>query len=1392
VQALIALLILVALVLAAAWIVSRNRKRHSRKRLRDLGRLNWRSKPKAESPFVGRQAEIDAFAQQIRLPWSGEGPPAKLVVVHGPPGMGKAALLARFRDVCLEREHPLCGPTIDLAEGMSLELVLSRIAHELQSLGHDAFAKFFDAIDQYRDKLSGTKSTGEQALELGRTAAKGGALSFPGGSAVGAALESEQADAVVRFFEGPSNIEVVENEFAGAIANLAARSTTDRTVLLFANLDRAPAAGSGAVIREWLIPTLASDQLLVVVSTDDSDARRLLRRVEPSLPMPLSKLTNEEARQFVVQRMGLQSEVQIQDILDRSEGIPGRLQGYLEYLRQHPDLATSEERIPEEAHALAASLYPELQKLPGVFLQKVVLAAAPLRWFNAALLDLVAEVAQLEPSPEEGDLRASALIRERSLRPSWIVRVGNGWGFDSASRRLELLDEVRRLYPDTCRQIHRAAAAYHRKVLESWGGADPHDGEPPTPDLFSSPSETQPLERLEDTAYVNSLAEWLYHLLSYAPDRAFPVVVETALEALVSDNEPAAPDLLRIGSEVAGRTPHRLYLKFLSEAASALKESRYKDAIDALKHLSETGAPSTLARAEVGFLLGTSYWAIGEESETEGWIERAAADFAVLDGDRAAVRGRSLIATWSAMLMVQKADRYTGKARRVMRRALDEAEHLGEPALIAELHRADALLWDTGHQPERALAGFRTALEIFREAGMPKEVAGVRRNRADVFRAQKEYESARQELDQAASIYRNLGDPVGETEIILAQVALDLDLGHLDQANARRDDAMRHRAGDASFHNSLGLRYFAAGSVEQAEASFAEAARLSPNTPLYHSNQAIALSSLGRHGEAAAALERAVESAPGDATVTLQLALEYRDGDQREEARAALRAAADKVITAARRSDADARVETLSESPQLQRTFHEILDALDPIDCVVILERSVEEFPDDHDLHFRLGQLLRTQGIEAQPLDRWAVPPTPISELERAIELATKAKADQDARSRYYVELAAAQADARDWQQAEKSVAIAASLGGDPRGDVLDRIRRNQQRDSWSGPHAGQTARAIEVQVATDLLPWVSDQTEPGKDLYAGMLPAMRTRLREVLGVEFPAIQFGIDESLDSGNVQMLIWGIPRVRLVVPPDEYLAGCTPSECLAAGVPGRPAEAQWGDWPASWVLPDAAQTLADRGIETWDPRGVIVAALAQQLKRHAHLCIGIQQIAELLDNRPPETDGRAVLPPQDLPRLTSTCRLLLRGGLDLLDVDALLEAFARADPRAPADAIAADVRRRLVPRAVLGRAGADGRVRIGKLRDEVALSLVTAAQPGRSLVLTPSADHALGVLQRQLAEEGDPVLLVDRPEVRAFLQDRLRDRGEGCLVVTEEELAGVPPDALVDIRDQRAVR
>ncbi len=1185
-------------------------------------------------PPIGRQQEIATFRRLAGL--DGDSPAhSMLLAIVGPTGCGKRALLTAFEHHAREHTPPRPTAVVDLAESSDLTELLEGLAKDLAP-SSDIFKDFRSTLSKYRYRQEHGQSRVMQGAEAGRAVTEAAREKIPTLATGVASIAGTAGAAVASALDNPRDIEAVKRSFVGCMARLAAQERPIPVTLIVHHFDRRNSAVADWV-RTRLVKEVADAGGLLAVSFESEEALEQLPTHLARTVIRLEPLGIQDTSQFIEERLKINPRTGLaREIIKSSEGYPARLARFEAYFERYPDARKLDE-LQEDALAWAAggSVLRPYERLEDPDVRRLVLCASALRRFNEPLLRELARVASI---PDDSAERAIATLLDSRTRPAWISPAADGWTIAQQIRR-PLSEECRRLDPDLVRRVHEAAARYFHSQLVALEGTEGNG------DIHVFVPKRGPTERFRDTAFVNGLGDWLYHLLALDAKTAFEHMVSEAVDALVDGRPEAVIRVLEPGPGVTLPHEYEAYRRALSEVAVTFRDERYAEAIRAIEHLEALEPVDEALRIAIDYLIGVAGVRVGSPPERAvRRFERAEARLSGTDEPRR-MRIRATNLTWLA---------YHGSgvdAAVDPVACLDTVEaiavSLDDVDMQAEGHRVRALLFQESKQYDEALREFEAALEALSATTAPTAVARILIDKAAVELERGDTSDARVTLKRAAQMGVKLDDRDLEADVGADMVRLELVAGNSDAAAAQAAAVADIRPYDAYLRNRLGNVYYEATQgdradlIDHAVRAYTEAIELEPE-PIFFRNRGYARRERAQMDEeqdndllreAAADLGEGVRGGLTDPELCLAAAtLEHEFGNH--DAASSHAHVALELIAQGGLAQAIGGAEAVANDVTL-RALEQALDFVQG-DVTVPLGRCAAAYAGDAQIQYLLGVAQRNRG------DLYAASEA----LRRAVDLST---ADGNpARAEYLATLADTLCATGMLDDAEARAAEALQLElGSGQAEAVRRHVAEVRRSSSTAMDSEDSSyfmSPIRLELGETLAALLDPDEDDGSSSFTDRhLPAVRERIQMRTGVSLPWVARQTVSSLGSMSARLFVHGVPRHQFELP-GPHLAAATPRECRAVHVEASPALAPWdGTTPVSVVDESALPALAAFGIPTWDAGGAVAATIEPVIVANIRSLIGSQYAAAVAQAH--EWNIGA----DDLPALIALLRDLATAGL-----------------------------------------------------------------------------------------------------------------------------------------------
>ena len=389
--------------------------------------------------------------------------PKRLLIIHGVGGGGKSTLLKMFRLFCKKQAIPVGFVSVDEAK-TGVEM-LSGLSDEFGKSGVK-LPEFIAAFQRYQaiqakveeklragqNKLANAgKASAKVALETAATAVLG-----PLGSVVGGMSADALTDWLFGFLTKPdvdfylNPLKLLTQQFVADLAKTAAKK---RVTLMFDTYEQI------GTLDDWVreLARAAHGNILFVIATRsfrgeawerDWPGCLMQARFEELRPMEDEHLRDVISRYYQAMRGATPDPAQVEAVVKFSRGLPlvATTAARLWAAYDHTDFQTIKAQV-------AADLVDRLLESVPKTIERLVEAAATLRWFDLSVLRAVLEMEI--PAADFKELRQFPFtrpMREGKLALHDVVR--------------DVLDENLKIHdPARHKQWHERAAAYFEQAM---------------------------------------------------------------------------------------------------------------------------------------------------------------------------------------------------------------------------------------------------------------------------------------------------------------------------------------------------------------------------------------------------------------------------------------------------------------------------------------------------------------------------------------------------------------------------------------------------------------------------------------------------------------------------------------------------------------------------------------------------------------------------------------------------------------------------------------------------------------------------------------------------------------------------------------------------------------
>jgi type III secretion protein V len=182
-----------------------------------------------------------------------------------------------------------------------------------------------------------------------------------------------------------------------------------------------------------------------------------------------------------------------------------------------------------------------------------------------------------------------------------------------------------------------------------------------------------------------------------------------------------------------------------------------------------------------------------------------------------------------------------------------------------------------------------------------------------------------------------------------------------------------------------------------------------------------------------------------------------------------------------------------------------------------------------------------------------------------------------------------------------------------------------------------------------------------------------RSQLQEDLGLPFSGITMWIHAKLEPGTCEILVHDVPQLRIAFPQGKVMLPLAPLVAVAPDEPrdtliqrsvaGPPVDAS--ERETFWI--DERDVTAKTAV--WRTEQTIAYASIGQMRRHASLFLGIQEVQWILDQLGTEYPGLVAEVQKALPlqRIADVLRRLLEEEISIRNVHTIMESLISWGPK-----------------------------------------------------------------------------------------------------------------------------
>jgi type III secretion protein V len=293
----------------------------------------------------------------------------------------------------------------------------------------------------------------------------------------------------------------------------------------------------------------------------------------------------------------------------------------------------------------------------------------------------------------------------------------------------------------------------------------------------------------------------------------------------------------------------------------------------------------------------------------------------------------------------------------------------------------------------------------------------------------------------------------------------------------------------------------------------------------------------------------------------------------------------------------------------------------------------------------------------------------------------------------------------------------------------------------------------------------------------------VRQSLAADLGMDLPAIELRVDESLEPHHFKIELEGVPILDSGIPADALFAESDAVDLELLAIPYTEGPRIGNRRPAMWVEQQYQPALAAAGIEALAPAQVLARWLAHMLRRYATQFVGIQETREILVRTEKEYPElmKEVQKITTLQKIAEILRRLLDENIPVGNMRSILEALVEWGPREQDTILLVEYVRIALRRQICFRCADRNRVIVAYMLErsveETLRSAVRSSAAGTFLNIPDAATRPFVERIKQVvaaAPDKSPVVLTSM-DVRRHMRSILVRNDLHIAVLSYQELA-----------------
>ena len=325
------------------------------------------------------------------------------------------------------------------------------------------------------------------------------------------------------------------------------------------------------------------------------------------------------------------------------------------------------------------------------------------------------------------------------------------------------------------------------------------------------------------------------------------------------------------------------------------------------------------------------------------------------------------------------------------------------------------------------------------------------------------------------------------------------------------------------------------------------------------------------------------------------------------------------------------------------------------------------------------------------------------------------------------------------------------------------------------------TVEPMQVELGYGLVSLVSP--EQGGDLLDRIV-ALRKRIAMELGLVVPPIRIRDNLGLDARGYVVKVRGTKVAAGRLYPNQLLA--VAQENTTGKLLGREAVDPARGLPAVWISRAQREQAERMNYTLVEPAGVVATHLGEVVRRHAHELLSRERVVQLLDHLRPSA-GNLVEEAAEKVKVGGIQKVLqnlLREGVPIRDLEAILEALCDAGGTDDVDGLTEHVRSRLARTLSQQYSDETGRIWCvaleASLEDTLRTHVTIGVRPS-AVAIPPELGRrvaaSVGEAAERLRKAGRPPVLVCSPELRPAVRQLLSPAAPSPAVLAYSEIDSV---------------